>query len=103
MVLLRKLLPGRELSVTATREDDAMSFEDRETVEAMADSSLSAKEREAFADLNADVRKQTRASLHTNCATGESISPSGALSDRDVARLEQVRSDALERYRRRSG
>lgn len=65
----------------------------------MADT-LSAEEHEFLGGLSRVVRlRAAPVALRVNRATGEAISPSGVLSDEDVARLEQLRREALERYR----
>jgi hypothetical protein len=72
--------------------------EDRMEVETMADG-FTDDERLSYEAAERALRlRDTVPALRTNCATGESISLSGALSDADVARLEQTRSEALRRY-----
>ncbi len=78
------------------------AFDDRQAAEAMAES-LSPEERESVEGLSRSLRlRDAPVALRTNCETGESISPTGALSDGSVDRLERVRREALER-RRQSG
>ncbi len=71
--------------------------DDREAAVAMGET-LSAEEREAFADLNGSVRKVKRAALHIDCGSGEMISPAGIFSDKEIARMEQRRRDDVERF-----
>jgi hypothetical protein len=72
--------------------------QDRMELEAMADGFTAAERVEYEAAERALRLRDTVPGLRTNCATGEAISPSGALSDQDVGRLEDVRRQALLRY-----
>ncbi len=93
------VVPAPAVRSFNTSEGKAMSAadNDRLAVDEMTET-FSIEERDAFALLNREVRRRsTPVTLHTNCESGESVSDT--LSDEDVAQLERVRRDALERYR----
>ena len=75
------------------------AFDDRQAAETMAET-FGADERETVEGLNRSMRlRDGPPSLRVNCPTGDAISPSGVFNDEDVARLERIRREALERYR----
>jgi hypothetical protein len=76
-------------------------FDDREKAEAMAES-LSADESEAMQGLARTMTvRGTVPALRVNCATGESVSLSGTLSESVDAHVEDARREQLLQYRRR--
>jgi hypothetical protein len=71
---------------------------DRMAAEAMAEG-FTDEERLSYEDAERALRlRDTRPSVLVNCASGETVSYTGSLSDATVAHLEDVRREALRRY-----